>query len=147
MSCFCSSRRRHTSCALVTGVQTCALPISFAKLMNSERAVLDALFRAGSTTQGDLVNAFDLTQQSISRIVGGLTDRQMVAAGEKVSGAKGYRTSALKLVGDFAHSIGVSITAGTASLVVINFAGEVVARSEEHTSELQSLMRISYAVF
>src|SRR3546814_18364315 len=26
--CFCfSSRRRHTSCALVTGVQTCALPI------------------------------------------------------------------------------------------------------------------------
>src|SRR3546814_6085652 len=26
--CF-SSRRRHTRCALVTGVQTCALPISF----------------------------------------------------------------------------------------------------------------------
>src|SRR3546814_20594415 len=29
MSCFFfSSRRRHTRCALVTGVQTCALPIS-----------------------------------------------------------------------------------------------------------------------
>src|SRR3546814_16181958 len=28
MSCFCfSSRRRHTRCALVTGVQTCALPL------------------------------------------------------------------------------------------------------------------------
>src|SRR3546814_8539250 len=30
--CFCfffSSRRRHTRCALVTGVQTCALPISY----------------------------------------------------------------------------------------------------------------------
>src|SRR3546814_12956884 len=27
---FVSSRRRHTSCALVTGVQTCALPISLA---------------------------------------------------------------------------------------------------------------------
>src|SRR3546814_1866578 len=26
--CFCSSRRRHTRCAVVTGVQTCALPIS-----------------------------------------------------------------------------------------------------------------------
>src|SRR3546814_1570119 len=25
---LCSSRRRHTSCALVTGVRTCALPIS-----------------------------------------------------------------------------------------------------------------------
>src|SRR3546814_7062569 len=28
--CFFSSRRRHTRCALVTGVQTCALPISVA---------------------------------------------------------------------------------------------------------------------
>src|SRR3546814_10708087 len=28
---FFSSRRRHTRCALVTGVQTCALPISFSK--------------------------------------------------------------------------------------------------------------------
>src|SRR3546814_1993106 len=27
--CFVSSRRRHTRCALVTGVQTCALPIYF----------------------------------------------------------------------------------------------------------------------
>src|SRR3546814_1115530 len=35
--CFCcffffSSRRRHTRCALVTGVQTCALPISGGKV-------------------------------------------------------------------------------------------------------------------
>src|SRR3546814_1398311 len=29
---FFSSRRRHTRCALVTGVQTCALPISGANL-------------------------------------------------------------------------------------------------------------------
>src|SRR3546814_409842 len=34
---FFSSRRRHTMCALVTGVQTCALPISLAKI----RAVAD----------------------------------------------------------------------------------------------------------
>src|SRR3546814_10653633 len=25
--CFCASKRRHTRCALVTGVQTCSLPI------------------------------------------------------------------------------------------------------------------------
>src|SRR3546814_7666933 len=30
---FFSSRRRHTRCALVTGVQTCALPISSRALM------------------------------------------------------------------------------------------------------------------
>src|SRR3546814_11587342 len=35
---FFSSRRRHTSCALVTGVQTCALPISFAGATESDSA-------------------------------------------------------------------------------------------------------------
>src|SRR3546814_8543294 len=34
---FFSSRRRHTRCALVTGVQTCALPIS--RLFSSEKHV------------------------------------------------------------------------------------------------------------
>src|SRR3546814_10466644 len=34
---FFSSRRRHTRCALVTGVQTCALPISRAALDRIER--------------------------------------------------------------------------------------------------------------
>src|SRR3546814_10370107 len=32
VSFFFSSRRRHTRCALVTGVQTCALPISLDEL-------------------------------------------------------------------------------------------------------------------
>src|SRR3546814_10296326 len=32
---FCSSRRRHTRCALVTGVQTCALPI-LAEMLSAE---------------------------------------------------------------------------------------------------------------
>src|SRR3546814_18501958 len=34
---FFSSRRRHTRCALVTGVQTCALPISGARRRRSAR--------------------------------------------------------------------------------------------------------------
>src|SRR3546814_15515704 len=34
---FFSSRRRHTRCALVTGVQTCALPISRAMLLEAVR--------------------------------------------------------------------------------------------------------------
>src|SRR3546814_13872986 len=33
---FFSSRRRHTRCALVTGVQTCALPISVDSLAQGE---------------------------------------------------------------------------------------------------------------
>src|SRR3546814_6913424 len=33
---FFSSRRRHTRCALVTGVQTCALPIFVAGVLEDE---------------------------------------------------------------------------------------------------------------
>src|SRR3546814_4117107 len=32
---FFSSRRRHTRCALVTGVQTCALPISYVHMTST----------------------------------------------------------------------------------------------------------------
>src|SRR3546814_5717164 len=32
-------------------------------------------------------------------------------------------------------------------IIVLRFEIEIIDRSEEHTSELQSLMRISYAVF
>src|SRR3546814_13516354 len=37
---FFSSRRRHTRCALVTGVQTCALPISAADAAYRRRTAL-----------------------------------------------------------------------------------------------------------
>src|SRR3546814_1516669 len=45
---FFSSRRRHTMCALVTGVQTCALPISSdAGPDRKGRADADIVFRQG----------------------------------------------------------------------------------------------------
>src|SRR3546814_14316241 len=40
--CFFSSRRRHTRCALVTGVQTCALPIYQAADMQRGRRRIEA---------------------------------------------------------------------------------------------------------
>src|SRR3546814_6291147 len=55
---------------------------------------------------------------------------------------------------DVAHHAGLGADLGTgAHLEVAGYAGlrrhgdEILQRSEEHTSELQSLMRISYAVF
>src|SRR3546814_2673943 len=38
---FFSSRRRHTRCALVTGVQTCALPISFGRSLTGNADLAD----------------------------------------------------------------------------------------------------------
>src|SRR3546814_4423358 len=53
--CFFSSRRRHTRCALVTGVQTCALPIFSAtteiRLGDIDLAILKVL----KETRSDLL--------------------------------------------------------------------------------------------
>src|SRR3546814_7114842 len=43
---FFSSRRRHTRCALVTGVQTCTLPILTHPLVSARRAASSSLFLA-----------------------------------------------------------------------------------------------------
>src|SRR3546814_10679087 len=45
--CFFSSRRRHTRCALVTGVQTCALPIFGIILMLASLALFIIGFTMG----------------------------------------------------------------------------------------------------
>src|SRR3546814_1092626 len=45
-----SSRRRHTSCALVTGVQTCALPICF-EVGSMKARVFSTFFTIGRRFQ------------------------------------------------------------------------------------------------
>src|SRR3546814_2461469 len=97
---FFSSRRRHTRCALVTGVQTCALPIS------------------GSSLQRTL-GVGEAARKAVAGIDG--IEKAFVTVGDAQEAGRGAQQ-----------------------------AGEVrrgALRSEEHTSELQSLMRISYAVF
>src|SRR3546814_1684950 len=45
---FFSSRRRHTRCALVTGVQTCALPISAVLLQHRGAAAWQRVAKPGA---------------------------------------------------------------------------------------------------
>src|SRR3546814_1637523 len=47
----------------------------------------------------------------------------------------------------FARAVGVARLARLIALQEQELARTLIGRSEEHTSELQSLMRISYAVF
>src|SRR3546814_1801880 len=57
LSFFFSSRRRHTRCALVTGVQTCALPISaLLRLINQllDMSKIEAGSMEVSVSRGDL---------------------------------------------------------------------------------------------
>src|SRR3546814_2940193 len=84
----------------------------------------------------------------------GRTERAIVAialllfaclwfAGPAFAGADTTFDTALTKFTDFLEGSGGKI------ITVLSLAGGIVAlaRSEEHTSELQSLMRISYAVF
>src|SRR3546814_10590723 len=108
---FFSSRRRHTRCALVTGVQTCALPIL---------ALVNIRLRG---------RPCDDTSISDER------------SDEKVSDIRlfGSRTSCS--IAKPSCIFGMAPSDGRPSLRPTS------SRSEEHTSELQSLMRTSYAVF
>src|SRR3546814_9296657 len=56
---FFSSRRRHTRCALVTGVQTCALPISLAAEAGSAMVIVNTvvLVKEMGRTQGEVALA------------------------------------------------------------------------------------------
>src|SRR3546814_2068092 len=60
MICFFSSRRRHTRCALVTGVQTCALPIYvLLRLRHSEYPVQFLILRTKFATATEESDAKD----------------------------------------------------------------------------------------
>src|SRR3546814_10889917 len=109
---FFSSRRRHTRCALVTGVQTCALPISV-------QILAGAGHRHHARTSDD-GRGRGTVPDSVQRVV-----RAAVCQPGPVHPVGGGHRS-----DDFGDQ-----------------RDPATGRSEEHTSELQSLMRISYAVF
>src|SRR3546814_7275401 len=111
---FFSSRRRHTRCALVTGVQTCALPIY-------------SLYRHG------------VLGQQVHRRRAGLRLRHCAEGGAaRRQGPQPFAQPRSP------RAVGLH---GEDRAVALHAADPRGGRSEEHTSELQSLMRISYAVF
>src|SRR3546814_2207853 len=99
---FFSSRRRHTRCALVTGVQTCALPIS---------VEADQFFASAVATSGFAVSP------------SGTTGRTGDARG---------------------GTIDIGVAGG--SLLQIE-SSAILSDRKSTRLNLQSLMRISYAVF
>src|SRR3546814_1591664 len=84
---FFASRRRHTGCALVTGVQTCALPISgfFSELCKSTSRALDGddcpyWFEATQEQPMDLAGyyRYEARWPNGSKTVGTAEDRKSV---------------------------------------------------------------------
>src|SRR3546814_3952953 len=120
---FFSSRRRHTRCALVTGVQTCALPI-FELCLQGVRS-------------GLLTMRWDLLCPRC-RVA-----KAAVPALDQLPKGAHCPTCNIDYERDFSRNVELSFLPAPAVRPLCS--GE--HRSEEHTSELQSLMRISYAVF
>src|SRR3546814_4911478 len=132
---FFSSRRRHTRCALVTGVQTCALPIFAQRLHRRLDDVVRRRKVGLADTQIDDVSALG---------------RQILCPGQHLEcglGAQpGRRRGGLQGALDDVEGGHSSSSSGESFNRLWPTMPWLAKRSEEHTSELQSLMRISYAV-
>src|SRR3546814_10009811 len=134
---FFSSRRRHTRCALVTGVQTCALPIlsDFVSGLYGAYAIAAQLARVRAGGSGGHIDVpmfgctLGVAALQTSQYFG--TGRDPVKLGSAHPRNEPYQA--------FHAADGYfAIAAGNQKLWI---------RSEEHTSEIQSIMRLSYAVY
>src|SRR3546814_19530447 len=85
---FFSSRRRHTRCALVTGVQTCALPICVGHGEDVTAALPQGQHRVHDVTLGgDTVDEPDLAGLHHVHLVAHATHAAHQAAGRAVAHA------------------------------------------------------------
>src|SRR3546814_10830660 len=137
---FCfSSRRRHTRCALVTGVQTCALPIL---AVSDGRQVVRTDAR-GRYALPMLAGQTIFVIQPVGWTAPGGADGQPAFWFQQpLPASSGLRHGGLP-VGRLRPRVDFPLrkSATTGSDL------DVLVRSEEYTYELQPLMRISYAVF
>src|SRR3546814_18703658 len=81
---FFSSRRRHTRCALVTGVQTCALPICFVPRHRVPAGSRGSLARRRCDKDVHHLGCTDAVHQ-LSACRGRPRDRKSVVLGKRVS--------------------------------------------------------------
>src|SRR3546814_9330446 len=130
---FFSSRRRHTRCALVTGVQTCALPIC-------------ARRRRGMAGAGACTGRAARSAVAGRPVRGG--GRMNAAASNAMTSGHAWPPSLQRSLAMFrACAPRPAVRVLCLVAVALLVTGAVLIRSEEHTSELQSLMPISYAGF
>src|SRR3546814_10789499 len=147
---FFSSRRRHTRCALVTGVQTCALPISF----QATDQPLDHVGRKGVSRVGavqgqrdDPVRLF-IKNRCHSRPPATICGHKGPGVARAPCPSSLAQNASPPKSSRHCHSRRLRRARPNSPVYPIAPCSRCAcSRSEEHTSELQSLMRISYAVF
>src|SRR3546814_16622818 len=73
---FFSSRRRHTRCALLTGVQTCALPICSEQRLSLENDMRKLWYDRSKQGFVQLIPG-ELAPMEFGRIVDGIVDKEI----------------------------------------------------------------------
>src|SRR3546814_8397718 len=132
---FFSSRRRHTRCALVTGVQTCALPISAL-----EHAVLESCRAKAAVVAADERESGLRALLNLGHTFGHALEAE-TGYGDELLHGEGV-AAGMVMAFDLSVQSGHCAPDDADRLRTppgANFAH----RSEEHTSELQSLIRTS----
>src|SRR3546814_8406740 len=150
---FFSIRRRHTSCELVTGVQSCALPICGFRAgrpratpdgseKTTRRAAMNPIFADIPTTIFETMSRLAGQHQAINLGQGfpddpGPEDVRRAAAEAVLSGWNQYPP----MMGLPALREAIAAHYKRFHALDLNWETEVmVTRSEEHTSALQSIM-------
>src|SRR3546814_4282776 len=136
---FFSSRRRHTSCPLVTGVQTCALPIFTLNPAHpgTWQWIDDKSLSFEPAEDWPVGQAFK----------GGFAKKRLIAGHQRLDTYEfAFTAPAFEatIKGTEFHQ-DPQVATDKKAVLTLRFSHPV--RSEEHTSELQTLMRISKDVF
>src|SRR3546814_9729124 len=134
-----SSRRRHTRCALVTGVQTCALPLF--------RPTCPGRARRIKIRHRELQKIRDVAMKDIINVILGMIGAflPLLCSGLIPNGYQRWAAAMFAAAGIFVFAGHMTNPNPSAFAVGMGVGFVLATRSEEHTSELQSLMRISYA--
>src|SRR3546814_4059436 len=100
---FFSSRRRHTRCSLVTGVQTCALPIS-----GTAGKLVFHIMAAMAEMERDLVRERTTAALIVARSAGRVGGRKKVMTPKRIEAARKLLASGMS-AREIAPTIGVSV--------------------------------------
>ncbi len=91
----------------------------------NERLVLSLIRRQGGLAKADIARSTGLSAQTVSVIMRGLEDDDLLVRGAPVRGRVGQPSIPMYLAPDGAFSIGLKIGRRSADLALMNFVGEV----------------------
>ena len=95
----------------------------------NERAILRRIWSVPDLSRREVTAQMDLAQQSVHRILDALADRGIIRFGPPKPGlGSGQPSPILRLNGDHAWSLGISVNSDVIDLCIIDLAGTVLAR-------------------